>query len=261
MDSQELLLLLRNAGVPAARWLDSTGSTNDEAAAWAAAGAADGSLVAADRQDGGRGRMGRKWVTRPASALAFSLVLRLSEVEQRRLTLFSPLGAVAVADALETLGLRPEVKWPNDVLLGRRKVCGILVEAAWLGEELQALVVGIGVNIAPDSVPPAEGLLFPAACVDEFLDQPLDRFEFLQRVLAAFFQRRVQIDQPVFLSDWERRLAFRGEIVVIHPPGESAVEGIVDGIDGQGNLRLRDEKGREQLVAAGDLTLRPTGRI
>jgi BirA family biotin operon repressor/biotin-[acetyl-CoA-carboxylase] ligase len=201
--------------------------------------------------------MGRTWITRPGGALAFSLILRLNPAEQPLLTLFSPLGAMAVADALETLGLKPEVKWPNDVLLGRRKVCGILAEAAWLGDELQALVVGIGVNIAPSSVPPAEGLLYPAACVEEFLDQALDRFELLRRIITAFFQRRTQIGQPEFLSAWESRLAFRGQTVVLNPPGESAIRGELLGIDAQGSLRMRDEDGMERIVTAGDLTLRP----
>ena len=257
MDSNQLLTYLQGVPIPAPRWLERTGSTNDDAAAWAAAGAADGSLVAADTQEGGRGRMGRTWVTQPGGALAFSLILRLSPVELEHLTLFSPLGAMAVADALEALGLRPEVKWPNDVLLERRKVCGILTEAAWLGDELQAMVVGVGVNIAPSSVPPAEGLLFPAACVEDFLNRPLDRFDLLRQILTAFFIRRSQIGQPDFRADWEERLAFKGEKVRINPPGEAVIHGTLVGVDAQGSLRLRDENGMERLVTAGDLTLRP----
>jgi BirA family biotin operon repressor/biotin-[acetyl-CoA-carboxylase] ligase len=257
MDADLLLAYLKGLPIPAARWLDATGSTNDDAARWAASGAPDGALVVADRQEGGRGRMGRTWVTRPGGALAFSLILRLSQAEQPLLTLFSPLGAMAVADALETVGLKPEVKWPNDVLLGRRKVCGILAEAAWLGDELQALVVGVGVNIAPSSVPPAEGLLYPAACVEEFLGQSLDRFELLRRIMTALFQRRTQIGQSEFFTDWEARLAFKGQTVVLSPPGENAIRGKLLGVDAQGNLRLCDEDGTERIVTAGDLTLRP----
>jgi BirA family biotin operon repressor/biotin-[acetyl-CoA-carboxylase] ligase len=257
MDADLLLAYLKEVPVIAARWFDTIGSTNDDAALWAASGAPDGALVAADRQVGGRGRLGRTWITRPGGALAFSLILRLSSAEQPLLTLFSPLGAMAVADALETLGLRPEVKWPNDVLLDRRKVCGILAEATWLGDDLQALVVGIGVNIAPSSVPPSEDLLYPAACVEEFLDKPLDRFDLLGRILTAFFARRAQIGQPVFLADWETRLAFKGETVILHPPGETAIRGTLLGIDAQGSLRLWDENSTERIVTAGDLTLRP----
>jgi BirA family transcriptional regulator, biotin operon repressor / biotin---[acetyl-CoA-carboxylase] ligase len=258
MDDSDLLLThLKGLPVPAARWFELTGSTNDDAALWAASDAPDGALVAAGAQTGGRGRMGRPWVTRAHGSLAFSLILRLTPAEQPLLALFSPLGALAVTDGLETLGLRAEVKWPNDVLLERRKVCGILAEAAWLGDELQALVVGIGVNIAPSAVPPAEDLLYPAACVQDFLGKALDRFDLLHRILAAFFERRAQIGQPVFMRDWEARLAFKGETVMINPPGETAFRGTLLGIDPQGSLRLCDENGMERIVTAGDLTLRP----
>jgi BirA family biotin operon repressor/biotin-[acetyl-CoA-carboxylase] ligase len=237
--------------------MEQTGSTNNDAASWAAEGAADGSLVVADLQTEGRGRLGRNWVTRAGGALAFSLVLRPNLAEQPFLSLFSPLGAMAVADALAGIGLQPEVKWPNDVLLGRRKTCGILAEATWLGSELQAVVLGIGVNIAPASVPPAEGLIFPATCVEEFSGCPVERFDLLRAILTKLFERRKQIGQAGFLADWEARLAFKGEMVMVTPPGEPAYRGILTGIDGQGNLRLKMEDGPERLIAAGDLTLRP----
>ncbi|MEN4100610.1 MAG: biotin--[acetyl-CoA-carboxylase] ligase, partial [Anaerolineaceae bacterium] len=117
------------AGLPVSelRYFDSIGSTNDEALRWAEQGAPDAALVVADTQTAGRGRMDRRWVTRPGVALAFSLALRPTPVEASALGLFSPLGALAVAAALrENYGLLAEVKWPNDVLLERRKCCGIL---------------------------------------------------------------------------------------------------------------------------------------
>src|SRR5664279_6508775 len=100
------------------RYFDSIGSTNDDALAWARAGAPDFSLVVADAQTAGRGRLLRRWITNPGSALAFSLVLRPSTQESECLPRFSPLGAVAVRQALADLfGLPAEIKWPNDVLL------------------------------------------------------------------------------------------------------------------------------------------------
>jgi biotin-(acetyl-CoA carboxylase) ligase len=128
---------------------------------------------------------------------------------------------------------------------------------AWLGDELQALVLGIGVNIAPHSVPPAEELLFPAVCVEEILGKAVDRIDLLRRILSALFERRAQIGLPGFLADWEARLAFKGEVISIHPPGEPGVRGTMVGIDAQGSLRLREENGAERLITAGDLTLRP----
>jgi BirA family transcriptional regulator, biotin operon repressor / biotin---[acetyl-CoA-carboxylase] ligase len=106
-------------------------------------------------------------------------------------------------------------------------------------------------------VPPAESLLFPAACVEEALGRQVDRFDLLHRVVTALFMRRGQIGVNTFLADWDARLAFKGEKVSINPPGETPFCGTLVGIDAQGSLRLREENGMERVVTAGDLTLRP----
>ena len=91
----------------------------------------------ADQQTKGRGRLGRSWVTNPGAALAFSIILRPTAEEIDHLGLFSPLAGLAVCLALQNLHLPAEIKWPNDVLLARRKTCGILAESVWQGEQLQ----------------------------------------------------------------------------------------------------------------------------
>jgi BirA family biotin operon repressor/biotin-[acetyl-CoA-carboxylase] ligase len=256
MDQIMLQASLKGLPIPAVRWFDIIGSTNDEATNWAAQGAPDGSLVAANQQTGGRGRMGRKWISLPGGSLSFSLVLRPTTGEITNLALISALGALAVSDALNGLGLASEVKWPNDVLLSRRKVCGILAEATWVGEELLACVLGVGVNIAHSSVPPAEELLFPATCVEEFATPPVKRFELLYQILKAFFTWRSHLGEEEFLKEWEKRLAFKGERVSVSPPGGQSVMGILNGIDPQGGVRLTTPDGKEVSLSAGDLHLR-----
>jgi BirA family biotin operon repressor/biotin-[acetyl-CoA-carboxylase] ligase len=141
------------------------GSTNDFAHTLLEEGAADGALVVADAQTQGRGRLGRKWITVPGAALAFSLALKPEAHELEHLAFFAPLAGLAVCQALvENYGLPAEVKWPNDVLIERRKTCGILVEAVWQGSQLQGVVAGIGVNVASSAVPPDDEVLFPATC-------------------------------------------------------------------------------------------------
>ena len=141
--------------VPAYRYLESVTSTNDLALAWAEDGAPDGALVIADTQTAGRGRMTRRWLTPPHSALALSLVLRPNPQEAARLALFSPLGGLALSTALEEqFNLQPQIKWPNDVLLDGKKTAGILAESVWQDGSVQAVVLGIGVNVSPLSVPP-----------------------------------------------------------------------------------------------------------
>ena len=134
------------------RYLEQAGSTNDEAVNWADAGAPDLALVIADEQTAGRGRHGRRWFTPPGSALAFSLVLRDNlwtgtlesspQAFQMVLSRLTALGAIAVSQALrQSLGLESQIKWPNDILLDRRKVSGVLTEAQWLGNQPIAIIL------------------------------------------------------------------------------------------------------------------------
>jgi BirA family biotin operon repressor/biotin-[acetyl-CoA-carboxylase] ligase len=250
--------MLAGLPIPAIRYFDQTGSTNDEALAWADSGAPDGALVAADSQTAGRGRLARRWVTHPGAALACSLILRPHPWEIDRVGLFSPLGALAVAEALEKeFALQPRIKWPNDVLLDGRKVCGILLDASWLGDQLAALVIGIGVNVLAAAVPPPEELLFPATSVESALGRAVAREDLLRSVLASFFAWREKIASAEFLAAWDQRLAYRGERVEIEQAGAAPLTGTVLGVRDTGALRLRIASGDEILVIAGDVRLRP----
>jgi BirA family biotin operon repressor/biotin-[acetyl-CoA-carboxylase] ligase len=259
MDRTTLAGLLDGLPVPHIRYFESIGSTNDEALAWAADGADDGCLVVADLQTQGRGRLGRHWVTQSGAALAFSLILHPRQEELPHLGFFSPLGAMAISQALEeNLGLDPQIKWPNDVLLGRRKAAGILVEAAWVGDSLQGMVIGIGLNVSRAAVPPAEALRFPATSVEESAGRPVDRLELLRAILSALFAWRPRLASQAFRQGWEQRLAFREEWVQVEEGGtESAASGQVVGIDAQGGLLLRDAAGAVRSIAVGDVHLRP----
>lgn len=248
---------LTDLPIPEIRYFDSIGSTNDEALTWAETGAADGSLVIADQQSKGRGRLGRSWVTNPGAALAFSIILRPSAEEIDHLGLFSPLAGLAVCLALQNLRLPAEIKWPNDVLLLRRKTCGILAESAWQGEQLQAVVIGIGINVAPSSVPSAAELLFPATFVEEHFGEPVDRLKLLRSVLKSFFEWRQHVGSAGFIQAWESRLAFKGEMVTLKNSGGQGFSGILTGVDALGNLRIQQEDGTQKLVSVGDVHLRP----
>ena len=161
------------------RYYDTLGSTNDEALTWASKGAPDLSLIVADEQTSGRGRMDRKWFTPPNSAMAMSLVLRPTPTERAHPSRTTGLLALSLTESLLELGLNPRIKWPNDVLLADRKVAGILVESSWTGEKLDALVLGMGVNVLKASVPPADQLLFPATSIETELGYPIHRAELL----------------------------------------------------------------------------------
>jgi len=235
------------------------GSTNDRAQALLEQGAPDGTLVVSEAQTQGRGRLGRHWVTTPGAALAFSLALRPDPAERSRLAFFAPLAGLAVCQALvNDYGLKAQVKWPNDVLLDRRKACGVLVEAAWVGSQLHGVVLGVGVNVASSSVPPDREVMFPATCVESALGRAVDRVDLLVNILRQLFELRSILGTGPFLQLWQERLAFRGEEVHVDllGPGQS-VSGKVVGIDRHGNLLLRTQAGKEESVAAGDVHLRP----
>lgn len=244
--------------VPALRWQDVTASTNDDALDWAAEGAPDGALVAANQQTAGRGRLDRPWYTPRDSALAFSLILRPTPDERERISLFSGLGALAVQSALKCGESCPvQIKWPNDVLINRRKVCGILVETSWQDGQASAVVVGIGINVAPPSVPPEHLTRYPATCVEAETGRPVERLELLKDVLVRFFAWRSRLTSPEFVAEWERQLAFRGELVQVESGQGETVTGRLLGLTPTGGLRLQGAAGEEMQVMVGDLRLRP----
>ncbi len=261
MDRDFLKTRLSGLPVPEIRAFDVIGSTNDEALTWATQGAQNGCLVIADAQTQGRGRLQRRWVTNPGAALAFSLILIPQAAELGSLALFSPLGALAICQALEeNWQLKPEVKWPNDVLLMGRKTAGILTEVNWLGDHLQAIVIGIGINVKPSAVPPDSQVLFPATCVEQAVQRTVDRYDLLYAVLKALFDWRQQLQRPHFLKSWEKRLAFMHEWVKLSEDGERPQQsrtGQILGIDPSGGLLLRLDSGEETMISVGDVHLRP----
>ena len=257
MNQNELKKALSPLPLGDIRYFDSIGSTNNEALAWATGGAKDLSLVIADEQTAGRGRLDRKWFTPKGTALAFSLILRPTPAEKPHLTRVVGLAALAVTDALRTRGLIAQIKWPNDVLLNGRKVAGILVESVWSGEEVDCVVIGIGVNALKGAVPSEELLLFPAASLEESLGPAVQREPILHDILAGIIALRPHIGSDSFIASWEKALAFRGEQVQVEPGDGSPITGKLLGLESDGSLRLIDENGKSTAVRFGDVRLRP----
>jgi BirA family transcriptional regulator, biotin operon repressor / biotin---[acetyl-CoA-carboxylase] ligase len=218
--------------------LRETTSTNDRARALAAAGAPHGTLVTAGAQSAGRGRQGRTWSAPPGRALLMSLVLRSPD---RMLPLAA---AVAVAEAV---GERAAIKWPNDVLLGGRKVAGILAEAR---PQQGWAVLGIGLNVAVRLEDLPEELHETAATMGL---TPRDVERVLARLLAAL-ERALALDTPALLDAWRARDALKGrEVSWASGAGRAA------GIDGDGRLVVELAGGGRTTLEAGEVHLRPPG--
>ena len=261
MQTSPLSTCLEGLRMGECRCYDSVGSTNDLALQWIETGAPDLGLIVADQQTQGRGRLGRSWVTNPGAALAFSLVFRPSAFELGHLWSFTALGALAVQQALsQVYGLAAQIKWPNDVLVKRRKVSGILVEASWLGSSLEGLVIGIGINITRAAIPPASDLLFPATSVEDELDRQVNRWDILRAVMQSLLEWRSRMGSEAFRQAWEDHLAFRGEWVTLSGGSGPALTGQLEGINSNGSLTLRDRAGHILQAEVGDLHLAIKGR-
>ncbi len=257
MNQDELKKALSKLPLGEVKYFDSIGSTNTEALAWATNDAKDLSLVIADEQTAGRGRLDRKWFTPPGTALAFSLIVHPTAEEEAYLTRVVGLAALAIVDALQARGLIAQIKWPNDVLLNGRKVAGILVESVWSGEKVDYVVIGIGINVLKGAAPPADLLQFPATSLEESLGPAVEREEILRDILAGIIALRTHLGTDSFIASWEKVLAFRGEQVQIEEANGSFTAGKLLGLEPDGSLRLSDEQSNSITVRFGDVRLRP----
>ncbi len=272
MDQPSVESILADLNLPVTRFFPSLDSTNDEAWRWVDAGAAHCALVIADEQTAGRGRLQRRWVTAAASALAFSLVLRPPQLTPQHVPRLAGLGALVCCHALRRkYGLPAQIKWPNDILLNHRKAAGVLVETRWDGEKLIAAVIGIGINIAPESIDPvnlpAEGLNFPATCVEDALGHPVERLELLHAVLEDFFTWLPQLSTSAFIQQWEASLAYLDqwvELSIENNDQSSSVlaasfpikVGKVIGLTIDGSIKLLTPSGGLVTAQVGEIRLR-----
>ncbi len=255
MNQQSIQTALSSLPIGDVRYYDSIGSTNDDALAWAKSGAPDLSIVLADEQTAGRGRLNRKWMTPKGSALAFSLILR--PPSRTHLSRTVGLAALSAADSCQMRGLSPQIKWPNDILLNGKKAAGILLESVWSGSEVNYVIIGIGINVLKESTPPAETLKFPAISVEEALGAPVDRLELFADILTSLIKRRAEINTSNFLNQWEQLLAFRGQFVHIINNDQLINSGVLRGLNADGSLQLINSEDKIVSIQFGDVSLRP----
>jgi BirA family biotin operon repressor/biotin-[acetyl-CoA-carboxylase] ligase len=237
-----------------------TVSTNEDALAQASAGG--GLVVYAESQTGGRGRKGRRWNSPPKAGLYFSIVVRSTQ-PQNRWPLLSHVASVALVDALKEIDAgtgRPldiDLKWPNDVLLSEKKVAGILLETAHGGAGDTAAVIGIGINIRPECVP--EELRHAATSLETEIGAAIPRRRLLVHYLSHF-QRRLQLfesgEHAGILDLWKSRSTMWNGASVYVVEGSTARPAVTCGLTEIGALRIRTKAGIEEIVLAGDVSVR-----
>ena len=235
------------------------GSTNQVAEEKINQGCPPFSLVAADSQTRGRGRMGRQWVTRPGKALALSWVLfpEPGRIQPETLGRVSGLAPVAVAEVLrESYNLPAEIKWPNDVLVDGKKAAGVLVDVRWNGCEITDVVLGVGVNVATDAVPPLEQLNFPAISLEEAAGKEIPRLDLMVLIMETMVKWYTRLAEPSFIRAWNENLAYKDQLVELTSDRGVRGQGKVAGISDDGYLILISVNGEEMEYHSGEMQLR-----
>ena len=218
-------------------------------------GAPEGTMVIADEQTAGRGRLHRTWWAPAGTSLLFSLIFRpsLFPSEAQRLIMICSL---AVCDAIQSVsGVRAQVKWPNDVLVDERKVCGILTELGVLGTELDYVIVGIGINVNVH-MSGAPLLRSPATSLLQETGHPVPRLRLLADLLSGIERRYLELQTgSSFHAESANRMAAVGHSVQVLD-GEQGYRGLATGVDQDGALLLRLEGGETRRFLVGDVTVR-----
>lgn len=229
-------------------WYAEVGSTNDVAARLAERGEPEGTVVIADAQSGGRGRHGRAWASPPDAGLYMSLILRPAPHAVGLLTIAA---GVALAEGIErATGLQPQLKWPNDVYIGARKLAGILAEAGASSGGVQHVVLGCGINRAPAAYP--ADVAARATSIESELGRPVDRGLLLAECLAALHARYRELQArqgAAILACWRHRaISIFGRRVEWDVAGATRV-GIAEDIDDTGALLVRDGAARNRVIS------------
>ena len=233
---------------------DSLPSTNTEAARQASLGAPEGLCVVAREQTAGRGRQQRAWVSPKDAGLYFSIVLR-PRTQARDWPLVTLAAALAASDALaEACALETDIKWPNDLLAGGRKLCGILAET-FETPRGRAVVVGIGINLTNRAFP-AE-IISAATSVEERTGRAPDVERLLASLTRALARRyealQAEGGEAATVRAWESRSSFaRGRRVRVALEDET-FEGTTRGLGPDGALRVETDAGQVRVVRAGDV--------
>jgi len=246
-------------GGSASMWTDvrvvaETGSTNEDALKQAVDGAAEGLVIAAESQTAGRGRQGRRWLTRPGAALTFSALLRPQPVPRASRGWLPLLAGLATAAGLrEQTRVDARLKWPNDVLAGELKLAGILAEQCG-----DAIVVGIGVNVLgrEDDLPVATATSL-ARCGVDHTDLTSLLAAILQE-LEARYRRWCkvgpgEVDASGLREEYRSLCDTLGRPVVVQLPGDRELAGLAVDVDQAGQLLVRPRRGELVAVSAGDV--------
>ena len=238
-------------------YFDATDSTNVQAKRLAEAHAPHGTLVVSDRQDGGKGRRGRSWASPSGVGIWMSLILR-PEIAPSSASMLTLAAALAVREGIqEETGLSPLIKWPNDLVLNGKKICGILTEMSTELMEIQYVITGIGINVNQRE--------FPSEIRDTATSLSLEagrcfrRSSLIAAILKAFEKDYAAFlktgDLSLLLEEYNACLVNRGkEVCILDPSGE--YRAVAEGIDESGSLLVTLPDGTRREIISGEVSVR-----
>lgn len=234
-----------------------TDSTNIQARRLAEEGAPSGTLAVADCQKAGKGRRGRSWVSPPGTGIWMSLVLR-PDILPASASMVTLVAGMAAAKGIRAVtGLDAGIKWPNDVVVQGRKVCGILTEMSTEEESIRHVVVGMGINVNTEAFP--EELLETATSLKLEAGAPVKRSPVIAAVAEAFedyYSRFLETcNMELLKEEYNGLLVNRGRIVRVLDPGKE-YQGKALGIGSDGSLLVEREDGKVETVISGEVSVR-----
>ena len=226
-------------------------STMDEAGKLGEGDTEEGAVVVAEVQSAGRGRQGRSWVSQPGNLLV-SVLFRPS---LDALPFISIIGGIAAARAVRKVtGLEVNIKWPNDLLIGGRKVAGILAESAIAGDTVWYAVLGVGMNVSLD-IDQTEEIATFATSINAAAGQEVPREDLLRQFLMDLDALYLALAQGISpIEEWQGLLSTTGQRLMA-TWGNDTYNGVAEGTDPMGNLLLRQDDGSLLTLTAGDVTL------
>ena len=262
IQSPDLLLPSEINPILRTRWMgnqihyfNTLDSTNSTAYQLALGGAEEGEVVVAESQGKGRGRLGRQWVSPPFLNLYLSVILR-PNIPPHQASLITLMAAVATADAIEKFsGLKPSIKWPNDILIGKRKTAGLLNEIHSETDRIHFVVLGIGVNLNMDEKWLPKEIRTKATSLKKEVGQTVSRKAFvilLLEELERWYEIFLKLGGFPVLKAWRDRAQIQGKKVRVTSLNEVLIGRAVD-IDSEGALILKTKDGKEKRIVAGDI--------
>ena len=238
-------------------YFDATDSTNIQARRLAEAHAPHGTLVVSDRQDGGKGRRGRSWASPSGVGIWMSLIRR-PEIAPSSASMLTLAAALAVREGIqEETGLSPLIKWPNDLVLNGKKICGILTEMSTELMEIQYVITGIGINVNQREFPPE--IRDTATSLSLEAGRCFRRSSLIAAILKAFEKDYAAFlktgDLSLLLEEYNACLVNRGkEVCILDPSGE--YRAVAEGIDESGSLLVTLPDGTRREIISGEVSVR-----